>query len=723
MITITSANASILHFNHYHHQSNIWALRLLLSLNKDIVEIHWKQLLENNLPDTDLELIQFEINEVKAKIALHDQETPSNVNDNWDEEMAMLVRHVWQERLSFYESNEAEIKQSLIHKNIEALGDFICLNRIEKSVLYYTVMVSFFTPLKKYLAKFNLASSSHRPFETESLGIFTLAKMLNLSEAEISEVILSNGKLHQVCGLEMSEQFISEDGLDGIFDIGYVISSVLVQSHKNRDALIAKILQVTAPPKLDTSAFPHAAKHIEVLQKFLSGALTKHEKGVNVLIHGKPGTGKTEFAAALANKIDSRLFSVPCTTRVGGQMGRKDRFAAYNLCQSVASSQEKCIILFDEVEDVFIDDYSESSGKAWVNSVLESNPVPAIWLTNSIDDIDVAYLRRFDYVFEMPEVTHEVRHVVAERYFEGLNVDSAWIKKISMQDSISPSQIGKAARVTSLAVNGESELCAERIAEAVLECSANALGDKLSLSANLISTSYDLAYLNTSIDVCSMIDGLKTYPKATFCFYGAPGTGKTALAKHMSERLGKKLIVKRASDITSRFIGGSERNIAQMFRQASDENAVLLLDEADTFLLDRRDAKNSWEVSAVNEMLTWMEDFDGIFICTTNLMEKIDQAAFRRFSFKVRFDYLKPEQKRKLFKQELQRFNPQYGEVEEAILSQVEALRSLAPGDFAVISRQRAVLGSVPNPSDMFDVLKAECMAKGVIGAQIGFLH
>lgn len=730
MITITSANAPIFHFNYYHYQSNIWALRLLLSLKSETVEIWWKELIESNLPNTDVELMRLECGKIKDKIALHEQEKKSTDSDEfaisegqWATEMSELVRAAWQERLYFYEKGEVAISNCTIYKNIEYLGDFICLNQAEKTLLFFAVLLRFFSPLKKYLSEFNLESSSHEPFEIEELAMLTISTMLNIDVNNISKALQPTGKLHQICGLELSDDIICDKSIDNVFNISRHINHVLTQVHNNRDALIAKILQKTSPPKLDISDFPHAAKHVDVLTRFLSGAIAKQEKGVNILIHGKPGTGKTELASSLASAINAKLFSVPCTTRMGGQMERKDRFFAYKLCQSVVSSEDKCIILFDEVEDVFVDDYSESSGKAWVNSILESNAVPAIWLTNSIDDIDQAYLRRFDYVLEMPEVTHEVRRVVAERYFGGLSVDSAWIKNLSMQDAISPAQIEKAARVTSLVVDDKTEFCLEKIAETVLECSANALGGKLSLSTNSVANSYDLAYLNTSIDVCNMIEGLKTYPKATFCFYGAPGTGKTALAKHMAERLGKKLMVKRASDITSRFIGGSERNIAQMFRQASDENSVLLLDEADTFLFDRRDAKNSWEVSTVNEMLTWMEDFNGIFICTTNLIEKLDQAALRRFAFKVKFDYLKPEQKRKLFKQELLRLNPKFNEVDEAILRKVETLPSLAPGDFSVVSRQRAVLGRAPSPSDMFDVLQAECIAKGSTSEKIGFLH
>jgi SpoVK/Ycf46/Vps4 family AAA+-type ATPase len=58
---------------------------------------------------------------------------------------------------------------------------------------------------------------------------------------------------------------------------------------------------------------------------------------------------------------------------------------------------------------------------------------------------------------------------------------------------------------------------------------------------------------------------------------------------------------------------------------------VLLLDEADSFMQSRKDAVRNYEVSEVNEMLQGMERFNGIFICTTNLFDRLDEAALRRF--------------------------------------------------------------------------------------------
>ena len=76
-------------------------------------------------------------------------------------------------------------------------------------------------------------------------------------------------------------------------------------------------------------------------------------------------------------------------------------------------------------------------------------------------------------------------------------------------------------------------------------------------------------------------------------------------------------MVRRASDLLSCWVGATEQNIARAFEEARKDDAVLLIDEADSFLQDRRGAGHSWEVTQVNEVLTQMENFEGVFIATT----------------------------------------------------------------------------------------------------------
>jgi hypothetical protein len=110
-----------------------------------------------------------------------------------------------------------------------------------------------------------------------------------------------------------------------------------------------------------------------------------------------------------------------------------------------------------------------------------------------------------------------------------------------------------------------------------------------------------------------------------------------------------RCIIKQASDLMSKYVGETEQNMAAMFREAEAEKAVLLLDEADSFLQDRRGAQRTYEVTEVNEMLQGMERFNGIFVCTTNLLDRLDQAALRRFTFKIKFKPLTAAQRETMF--------------------------------------------------------------------------
>ena len=156
------------------------------------------------------------------------------------------------------------------------------------------------------------------------------------------------------------------------------------------------------------------------------------------------------------------------------------------------------------------------------------------------------------------------------------------------------------------------------------------------------------------------------------------------------------------------------------------KRAILLLDEADRFLSERQASRYNWEASSVNELLTQMETFDGIFICTTNLMARIDKAALRRFDFKVQFDYLTAEQRWNLFAQEGQRLGvplPEDKTMLTALKQQMQRLTQLTPGDFAVLNRQAKFQEQPFELTQMLTILEQECVAKGEQFSCMGFVN
>ena len=212
--------------------------------------------------------------------------------------------------------------------------------------------------------------------------------------------------------------------------------------------------------------------------------------------------------------------------------------------------------------------------------------------------------------------------------------------------------------------------------------------------------------VETRFELPRIVDALGARGHGTLCFYGAPGTGKTALAEHIARTLDRPLMIRQASDLMSKFVGETEQKMAAMFAEAESERAILLLDEADSFLQDRRGAQRTYEVTEVNEMLQGMERFRGIFICTTNLLERIDQAALRRFTFKIRFNPLTPEQRERMFITEA--LGGDATALTPGLRTRLARLDELCPGDFAAVKRQVDILAASFSADEFIEQLETE---------------
>jgi len=436
------------------------------------------------------------------------------------------------------------------------------------------------------------------------------------------------------------------------------------------------------------------------------------------LIYGTPGSGKTEFVKMLAQDIGHPLFEISTESASGDPIRRANRFRSFRLSQHIlASNETQPLVLFDEVEDVFKigEDEEESekgnsSGmKGWINKLLEGNQVPSFWLSNNLRCLDKAFIRRFDYVIELNAPPRSVRSKILNQYLDKIDVSTAWKSGMAEHEYLNPAVVERAAKVIEAAKQKQPDIHAEKALERILGNTLEALG--LSRSPrNTVQcvTDYRLEVLNTDCNISDVCDGLREHGEGRLCLYGPPGTGKSAFGRYLAETLDRPLMIRRASDILSPYVGVAERNMAKMFRDATEENAVLLLDEADTFLRDRNGATRSWEVSEVNEMLTQMESFQGIFIASTNLMGSLDAAALRRFDMKVKFDYLKPEQAWQLFQDTATKLQLEVSNTECAKLTK---LVLLTPGDFANVVRQSR-LRKMQSAQDLIDRLMAECKVK-----------
>lgn len=650
-----------------------------------------------------------------------DGENTVTVDDKTIKHTDAAIRRILTARLAhFRKQSVSDI--SHVFENIDLLGDIIGLNQAERAILCYVACLRVFPSFRGAIA-----CASHKTY-THEVGCI-IAHLFGQKEAEVISGLRQDATLIAAGIVELETDGCDlEDKLDMLKGL----SSLLMMEHKNADELIGRFLKRADESVLNLDNFPHLTQDSSTLTQYLAGALRGREQGTNVLLYGIPGTGKTEFVKSISKTLGVDLYEISFADKDGNPITGKARLVAYNLCQKILCHKPNALLMFDEIEDVFPGnnrllalfglDENEGGGtvnKAWFNRTLERNATPAIWITNDAS-IDQAYLRRFDYSIRFPVPPQKVRMEIARHHLGQFNPTDDWLAKIASNEQMTPGQYERAAKVARVTSAGD-EMQARGFVEQALDRSATLLGQKQLPSRNTVYTGYDLNFANTSIAMSNILAGLKNRRQGTFCFYGPAGTGKSELARHIADELGMPCLLRRASDILSMWVGGSEKNIADMFSEARQQGALLVLDEADSFLADRRDAQQSWEVTQVNELLTQMEAFNGIFVCTTNLMDKLDQASLRRFAFKVNFDYLNPDQRWTMFQREYRRLGGQEPDVADWE-RRVRDLSKLTPGDFSVAARQFAILDVPVTAAEMYRQLLEECRVKGGAVGKMGFM-
>jgi SpoVK/Ycf46/Vps4 family AAA+-type ATPase len=623
---------------------------------------------------------------------------------------------------------------TLVEKNIDALANLLQLNKAERALLLYGTLARYQRDLRSLLVEFKVNNAPE--------AYAAIAEVAGVSAADVGEALRAGSRLERI---GLVENLISEHNITDLADLMKVsekLPPVLMREYRDQNELMAVFTRPSAKSTLTLEDFSFVDEDAVVLRNMLRRAVERKEPGVNVLLYGPPGTGKTELAKVVAQAAGLELFEVEYADRDGNSLSGRDRYRSLQIAQVFLKGSAQAALLFDEVEDVFPPISSEAaqimaraeqvvappsgsvSGKAWVNQILESNPVPTIWVTNRIEQIDPAFRRRFAYHLELKSPPPGAREGLVLKTLEGVEVSAAFIAKLTERKGLTPAQIRTAVRFAGLA-SGDG-VAVEELIERQLRNADRALGTRSSDGSIRRSvTTYDLDMLNVEsrYGVERIVEALRARGHGTLCFYGAPGTGKTALAEHIARSLDKPLLIKQASELMSKFVGETEQNMASMFREAESEKAILLLDEADSFLQDRRGAQRTYEVTEVNEMLQGMERFAGIFVCTTNLMDRIDQAALRRFAFKIRFKPLNAAQREKMFVTEA--LGGDAGLLTPDVSARLAKLEQLCPGDFAAVKRQVEILAAQLTPEEFLEQLEAEHKIKPEVreARNIGFVQ
>ena len=585
---------------------------------------------------------------------------------------------------------------------VDAVGALLDFDGFERDVLRIVVA---FDRLPR------LAGFRGRLFGTGEDVPALVGRLAGAKPAEAARRVRRSGPV------ELGLLFLGADNSGGGVDLGidWRFARVIDAGLTDSDKLIEALVGVPQAARLRPEDFAEQTTDLGLLVRLLRASVSRGAEGVNILIYGPPGTGKTEFARTLAAAVGAPLYAVGEEDVDGEEPSRQDRLSALRRSQRLLARGGGALLLFDEMEDMF-EEASLRAGrndrvtasKVFVNRLLEGNRVPTIWTSNAIDRVDPAYLRRMSYILRMGYPSASARSRIVARVAEAEGAADA----VRGLDALLPVDEGSAGvartALRAAALTGGGANDAEAVGRSLI---LGLRGGRALPPQPCAAVDLDLYEADRPIgELVDRISAAGAPTDVSLLLTGPPGTGKTALAALIAQRMDRPLAVKRASDLLSPWVGATEADIAAAFAEARESGALLLFDEVDSLLLDRSDAQRSWEISQVNELLTWMDSHPLPFVAATNYARRLDPAALRRFLFKIELLPLSPARA----EQAWTRF---FGGPAPA---GVTRLAGLTPGDFAVVRRQLRYRPDAAS-AEILDRLDAEVRAKPERSVAIGF--
>ncbi len=620
--------------------------------------------------------------------------------NNWREKaIPALIDH-----LKELENSELSSSYFLtLECNVDLAANVLGLDKIETDIFLIALMVD---------ENYSFSQFFDRVFGLVGGFGDTLAAMLGYERKEVQERIIPSANLFRYGIVRLRPNFDSAPAIDVLA----VISSAVSQDLKDENAFVEHLLGMPVQSALTPDDFPHLETDHAKLTCLLRSAITTGEKGVNILLYGRPGTGKTEFAKLLAAETHLPLFSAGTENQNKFEPNRQDRLASYMLFQHIMSGRKRLgLCLFDEADDVFDGggpfDFRPKGSKLFTNEMFENNSVPTIWIINDENDLPQSILRRLSYALHIDLPPVHVRSNILGKICkkQGVNLSDAEVCGLAARYPVPPAVYAKAVTSTDLMHGGFAET------EDVLGGICEAMGVATTArpgAYTVMPFRPDLSHADMDLETFS--EQLTNAKGSGFslCLYGAPGTGKSAYAAHIADQLGMEAEKVRASDILGPYVGQSEANLRHLFKKAARNKSFLIIDEADSLLRDRQKARQSWEISLVNELLVAMEQHPLPFACTTNLKEQLDPASLRRFTFSICFKSLNDAKARSCFQH--------YFGMEAPI--KLSALSGLVPADFAVVKRRAEIVGGGDNLAVLTGMLGDELHKRGENTRQkIGF--
>lgn len=465
----------------------------------------------------------------------------------------------------------------------------------------------------------------------------------------------------------------------------------------------------------------------------------KYGRGVLLLFHGPPGTGKTMTAHGVAQAIGRRVLNVDIPTFLQSANSAQFLPALFR-----EARLQDALLFFDECESLLA---SRSRGNDLMNVLLteiERFEGIAVLATNSPEALDPALERRILMRLRFDEPDRAARLAIWQKHLppQAPLAPDVDLEALASQFEMTGGYI-KNAVLTAVAEavhDGQAVPC---ITHAHLERAARLQLRRIDRpDKSLFRPSVRLADVHLPGAVAEKVRELVSAVRdrrtvlerwglgkklsygtgITALFWGPPGTGKTLCAEAIAGELHRPLLVASVASLRSMWVGQTEKNIEALFADARGHGAVLFLDECDALLSGRGESHGSnHDNIAIDVLLVQIERFDGVVIMASNLAERLDRALARRVAYNLHFPPPDADDRARIWQGFLVPELPVSGEIDVVALAQRHRLTGGQVKNAVMRAAYRAARAGQPVTHALLDEAATEEVGAGPQARPVGF--
>jgi SpoVK/Ycf46/Vps4 family AAA+-type ATPase len=630
---------------------------------------------------SDLEYIEDELRwiELRTRRIHAEMRTGAETEDDWSDEAEPGAEQLM-ELVESYRRIEERARRAVdrrldrTRKAGIALGlDALCvqfgLSAHERTILLLASGISFTTRFARLYSA--LEGGSRRSFS--SLAVEAIYTFLELG---FSERIHAR-KLFEARSPLRANELVSLDVFDRFVEPHDLLRATVTVTAQALDRILGVKALNEAFEEFSSLESPRACldqvvldeqdkrRILSVLENHREFVQARHEwgfdeiirygRGIGMLFSGRPGTGKTMMAHAIAQHLGKRILNVDVPTFLeASEAGR------YLPRLFRAAAAHDAVLFFDECEPIFA---SRRRGNLLMNLLLtelERFEGILVLATNQPEALDEALDRRLLVKVVFPEPDRDARLEIWRKHLPAraplaADVD---LETLATRYECAGGYI-KNAVLMAVATAVQEHGASARLEMRHLD---GAIREQLRRPSNegsrLVNPRSRLEHVVLSEPLCEQVRELVQAARdrrtvlgrwgigAHFShgkglaalFHGPPGTGKTLCAEAVAGELGRPLLRCAAAQVLSKWVGETENNLAALFSEARTHAAVLFFDEADSLLADRGGSGAlRHDVMAVNVLLELVERHEGVVLLATNRREALDPALHRRLAYVLEF--------------------------------------------------------------------------------------